>query len=107
MLALLLLISSSVSAKSFIAHDFQDNQTENLNKAAHSFHENMLQPQVVHVSITSEHSGKPVHTALNDLFYSESNHLVLQPLGQTNVVLQDANRCESVSKLLFPFHVFW
>lgn len=108
MLTLLLLISYSVSAGTTSAtNHLQDNPIENLNKAEHSFHKNMLQPQVVHVSMLPEHSVKPVQAAYSDLFYSESNSLLLQPTEQTNLVLQDADRCESVSRLLFPFHSFW
>ncbi len=107
MLALLLLSSSSVSAKSFSANEFQDKGTVTLNKAEHSFHKNMLQPQVMHVSALPEHSAKPLPFAFSALFCSESINLSSQPTGQANVFIQDVNRCESVSRLLFPFHNFW
>jgi hypothetical protein len=102
-----LLISSSVSAKSFIANEFQDKGKETLHKADHSFHKNMLQTQVMHVSALPEHSAKPLAVAYSTLCYSEITNLSLQPTGQANVFIQDLNRCESVSRLLFPFHYFW
>ena len=107
MLALLLLINSTVSAKSFIANEFQDKGNVTLNKSEHSFHKNMLQPQVVHVSITSEPSVKPINSGFVALLFNEKTSLVLKPNEQANVILQDADRCESVSRLLFPFHIFW
>lgn len=107
-LALLLLISYSVIAKpTVIPNGLQDQGTVSFNKAEQSFHKNMLQPQVVHVSMMPEHSVKPINTAYGDLFYCDSTCLLLQPTTQTHLILQDANRCESVSRLLFPFHFFW
>lgn len=107
MLTLLLFISSSVSAKSFSVNEFQNKGKETLNKVDHSFHKNMLQPQVIHVTITSEPSVKPINFGFVALLFDEKALLAVKSSGQTNELLQDANRCESVSKLLFPFHNFW
>lgn len=108
LLALLLLIGYSVAAKASIAtNEFQDTRKVIVDKAENSFHKNMLQPQVVHVSMTPEHSVKTVHSGYFGLLFSESNPLLLKPFGQTQTILQDMDRCESVSRLLFPFHYFW
>lgn len=108
MLALLLLISYSVVAKTAVTtNEFQDKETLTLNKAQHSFHKNMLQTQVMHVSIASEHLVKPSNSGYVALLFNDKASLLLQTSRQKNTFLQDVNRCESVSKLLFPFHDFW
>lgn len=100
--------ASSVKAGTFATNNQSTSErTLTLNKEESAFHKNMLQPQVVHVSAMPEHIVKSVNSGFAVLFYSERKHLLLQPNGQTNVFLQDANRCESVSRLLFPFHYFW
>jgi hypothetical protein len=107
LLALLLLTGFSVIAKTVGNTEFQEQQTKNLNKTAHTFHKNMLQPQVVHITIMPEHSVKPVNPGFGVFFYSDTTLLLLQPTPQVNVILQDENRCESVSHFLFPYHFFW
>ncbi|UPT71902.1 MAG: hypothetical protein M0D53_06260 [Flavobacterium sp. JAD_PAG50586_2] len=108
LLALLLLISYSVAAKVSIAtNEFQDTRKAIVDKAENFFHKNMLQPQVVHVGMTPEHSVKTVHSGYFGLLFSDGSPLVLKPFGQTQTILQDMDRCESVSRLLFPFHYFW
>ncbi|MCF6131677.1 hypothetical protein [Flavobacterium wongokense] len=107
LLTLVLLISSSVSAKSFIANGFQDEGTVTINNAGQSFHKNMLQPQLVHVNVTTEHTVKPISLGYTALLFNEKTSLTLKPSGPTSLILQDVDRCESVSKLLFPFHYFW
>ena len=107
-LALLLLISFSVVSKAAVTtNEFQNQRKVSVSATDYSFHKNMLQPQVVHVSMVLEHSAKPLQSGAAVLFYSDIISLPLQPLGQIQVSLQDVNRCESVSKLLFPFHYFW
>lgn len=108
LLALLLFISYSVAAKASIATDeFQDTRKVVVDKAGDTFHKNMLQPQVVHVGMTPEHSLKTVHSGYLGLLFSDSITLQLSVVGQTQSILQDVDRCESVSRLLFPFHYFW
>lgn len=108
LLALLLFISYSVSGKVSIAtNEFQDTRKVTVDKSEHSFHKNMLQPQVVHVSIMPEHSLKTVQSSYLALLLNDSITLQFEPVGQTQSILQDVNRCESVSRLLFPFHCFW
>lgn len=108
LLALLLFISYSVAAKaSVFTNEFQDTRKVIVDKAEHYFHKNMLQPQVVHVSMMPEHSLKTVHSGYLGLLFNDSITSLLQPVGQTQTILQDVNRCESVSRLLFPFHNFW
>lgn len=107
-LALLLLASCSVVAKNGnAANEFQQHQSLKLNKTADNLHKNMLQPQVVHVSILTEHPVKPIASGLGILFIGFQSHLLLQPTLLANEILQDADRCESVSKFLFPYHFFW
>lgn len=108
MLTLLMLISYSVTAKSVgYTAEFQKNRALTLSKPADSFHKNMLQPQVVHVTMMMEHLGKVVHPIVGILFTGYDTDLLSLPSAQTHVLLQDANRCESVSPLLFPYHFFW
>ncbi|MCF6129306.1 hypothetical protein L1S35_06445 [Flavobacterium sp. AS60] len=108
LLSLLLLFSFSVTARTAIAaNESSDNRKETFHKADHSFHKNMLQPQVMQVTVMPEHSAKPLAVAYSTLYCSESINLSLQPTRQANVFIQDVNRCESVSRLLFPFHYFW
>lgn len=107
LLALLLLISCSVSAKTFTANEIQKKGTVTLNKAEDSIHKNMLQPQTAYVSISNEHLAKPMSFGYVALFFNEGAVSTLNPIGKTATFLQDADRCESVSRLLFPFHNFW
>ena len=107
-LALLMLISYSVTAKSVsFTNEFQEHKTLSLNKSADSFHKNMLQPQVAHVSMMMEHPFKLVNPIVGVLFTGYATDLLSLPTAQTNVILQDVNRCKSVSPLLFPYHFFW
>lgn len=107
LLALLLLISGSVSAKSFAANEMQEKGTFTLNQAEDSIHKNMLQPQTVSVGISSEHLAKPIPLGYAALLFNENSFSTVKPIGKTTTFLQDADRCESVSRLLFPFHIFW
>ncbi len=105
---LLLLISGSMAAKSVrTVNEFQQQPKESLNKTESGLHTNMLQPHVIHVNAIPEHLLKQVHSGFGILFFSDTNLLLLQPLLPTKVILQDVNRCESVSQLLFPYHFFW
>ena len=107
-LALLLFVSYSVAAKTSIAtNEFQDTQKVTVDKADYSFHKNMLQPQVVHISMMPEHSLKTVHSGFLGLLSADNITFQLLSIGQTQTILQDVNRCENVSRLLFPSHYFW
>lgn len=106
-LTFLLLLSSSVSAKALAAYELPQNGALAINKAEHSFHKNMLEPQTVHVSITNEHLAKPTSLGYVTLLSNGSSLSTLKPIGKATAFLQDADRCESVSRLLFPFHNFW
>ncbi|MGC4041156.1 MAG: hypothetical protein QM710_10315 [Flavobacterium sp.] len=108
LLALLLLFGFTAAAKPAVAkNEFHEKGALSLNKIENSFHKNMLQPQVVHVNMVTEDSVKPISSGYAVLFFYENTALSLPLTGQTNQTLQDCNRCESVSKLLFPFHYFW
>lgn len=108
LLALLLLISNIAVAKPTIAKNgLPEKGALSLNKTEQAFHKNMLQPQVVHFSTGSEDSVKPITPGYATLFFDGTASFLQQAAGQANQILQDADRCESVSKLLFPFHYFW
>lgn len=72
-----------------------------------SLHKEGLQPQIPSIRIISEHQAKPVVFGYFALSYETNVSLVLGYSGPTQVLLQDANRCESVSRFLFPHHFFW
>lgn len=114
LLALLLLISYTAVAKPTVSkNELPEKGALNLSKTEHCHaepveaHKNMLQPQVVHLSTGSEDSVKPITSAYVALPFYGTASFSLQATGQANQILQDADRCESVSKLLFPFHYFW
>jgi hypothetical protein len=105
---LLLLFSNLVVAKSAMVVAPQDSKEVSLFNAGHSFTKDLLQPQGVSTAgVASEQAAKPMPFGYAALAYDESIRLVLGYVGTTTEVLQDANRCESVSRLLFPFHIFW
>jgi len=105
---LLLLLSNPVAAKTIMADDSaQDAKTVTLLKADEVIHKDGLQPQVPSVRIISEHHAKPINFGYAALSDDDSASLVLGYVGSTQVLLQDANRCESVSRLIFPYHFFW
>ncbi len=106
--ALLLLVSFSASAGTTITvAESHNKRAVMLDKEGFSFHKNMLQPQVVHVSMMPEQSIKPILIGYNAILYPGSTYLPVQPIGRVKLFIQDADRCESVSRLLFPFHSFW
>lgn len=106
--ALLLLFSFSASAGTPIdVSQSHNKRTVTLDKAAHSFHNNMLQPQVAHVNSMPEQSVKPILSSYSAFFDTGSTYLPVQPTGRAKLFVQDADRCEGVSRLLFPFHTFW
>lgn len=105
---LLLFISCSAMAKPIDAQkDFSEKGTLSLNEARHTFHKNMLQPQTLHVTIANEHPVKSISLGYAVLFLQEQTVFAVKARSKTTAILQDENRCESVSKLLFPFHNFW
>lgn len=106
--ALLLLISYSVAAKPILnVTEFQKQGKTAFNKVENAAHKNMLQPQVVHVTMMPEHTVNPANPSYFASTFTEESSSELSSNGQTTIILQDANRCESVSRLLFPFHIFW
>ena len=106
MLALLLLISGSVSAKAAVTTmDFQN--PASLNKAGYELHKNMLQPQFVHITASTEHSAKPTLFGYAAALFNENARTAARPTLTPSLFLQDADRCETVSRLLFPYHIFW
>lgn len=107
LLALLLFVSFSVTAKTdMVTNEFPQKKVL-FGKTEHSFHKNMLQPQVVHVTVATEHSIKPISPVYFGFLSNVNISLVPCSLGRTSSIFQDVDRCESVSRLLFPFHNFW
>lgn len=107
-LLLLLLLSNPVAAKTVMANkDCQESKVVTVFEADDVVHKDGLQPQAPSVRVISEHHAKPISFGYTALFYDGSVSLVLGYVGSTQVLLQDANRCESVSRFLFPYHFFW
>jgi hypothetical protein len=105
---LLLLFSTMAVAKTAMMVAPETSKEVSLFKAGHSFTKDLLQPQALSTAgVTTEHAAKPMPFGYAVLEYAESTRLGLGYVGTTTTVLQDANRCESVSRLLFPFHIFW
>jgi len=105
---LLLLFSNLAVANSAMVITPETAKEVSLFKAGHSFTKDLLQPQGLSTAgATSEHAAKPMPFGFAVLEYAASTRLVLGYVGTTTVILQDANRCESVSRLLFPYHIFW
>src|SRR4051812_16307900 len=104
--ALLVLISYSVAAKDPGTITEFHQQQLSLNKAADSVHENMLQTAIVHISMVSAQPVKAANPGFGILAGSCNVCLLLHPAAPA-IVTQDADRCESVSRLLFPYHIFW
>ncbi|MGL2966693.1 hypothetical protein [Flavobacterium sp. XGLA_31] len=67
----------------------------------------LLQPQVLLVRVGVEHAAKPMPSGdvvlTGSLILSRAVHYS----GTATTVLQDVDRCESVSRYLFPYHFFW
>ena len=103
---LFLLVSNPVAARTIAACSDQDSKTETFFKAGDSVHKDGLQPQAPSVRIISEQHAKPLSLGWPVTEY-ENACLVLGYTGNTVFLLQDVNRCESVSRFLFPYHIFW
>ncbi|TBX69140.1 hypothetical protein EZL74_07105 [Flavobacterium silvisoli] len=105
---LLLLFSNLTVANTAMVIAPKGSKEVSLFKAGHSFTKDLLQPQGLSTArLTSEQVAKPMPFGYTVLQYDEITRLVLGFLGTTTAVLQDTNRCESVSRLLFPYHFFW
>lgn len=108
LLTLLLLTTYSVAGTSMGTTALvQRPSTENLNDSESDFHRNMLQQQVVHLTAQPEQGGKLLHSGFGILPVSSTHFSAVQPTTSATTILQDVNRCESVSRLLFPYHFFW
>ena len=104
----LLLFSNGAIANTLMPFEYnQDSKAVTLYQTEDAIHKDSLQPQVPSVRILSEHQAKPLSLGYPVSEYNESTSLVLGYVGPTQVLLQDANRCESVSRFLFPYHFFW
>jgi len=105
---LLLLFSTGAIAKSAVGvtHS-QAVKTLSLTKAQHRLSKDLLQPQSGTSRLLTEHSDTPVVSGYAVLSSNNGKYLLLGYVGTTVALLQDTNRCESVSRLLFPYHIFW
>lgn len=107
-LLVLLLFSNGAFANTLMPFEgSQDSKAVMLYQTGDTLHKDGLQPQVPSGRILSEHQAKPFSLGYPVFEYDESTRLVLGYVGPTVVFLQDANRCESVSRFLFPYHFFW
>jgi len=65
-----------------------------------------IQPQAEHHVVSENKTIGVFHAKwFNDTFSLNTGFSNLKPVQK--FLLQDANRCESVSLLIFPFHFFW
>ena len=85
----------------------QQCKTVTLFETEDSIHKEGLQPQIPSVRILTEHQSKPISFGYPELIYEVNVDLVKGFTGLTQVLIQDANRCESVSRFLFSYHFFW
>lgn len=106
---LLLLFCQPIEAKVRCGIEQRQNlETASLFKTENLLHEDMLQTQAMSLRVASEHSVKAFSFGYATLPYSEKGYPVyLEFSGTAIVFIQDENRCESVSCLLFPYHFFW
>lgn len=103
-LALLLLFSPAVLAKTVLIEK-QKAKTEL--KSGHSFHKEHLRQQTHHIGITTERtSSVKVYDNLG-FFMPDGYHYKFVTIDRLYLNKQDANRCQSVSIHLFPYHFFW
>lgn len=109
----ILVFSAIVAVLFFISHEKKAISIETAAEKPQSFYGDeglhslaFIQPQAEHHVVSENKTGS--------VFYANwfSSHInfkavfkVLNPLQK--YFLQDANRCESVSMLIFPFHFFW
>lgn len=104
----LLLLGNGPFANTVMSFDkAQQSKAVTLFEAEDTLHKEGLQPQIPSVRIISEHQAKPISFGYPELAYEVNIGLALGFTGPTQVLLQDANRCESVSRFLFPYHFFW
>src|SRR6478672_6919604 len=108
LLTLLLLTGYSVAGKSVsTTSDFKPHTSERFNTSESDFHRNMLQTQVVHITALPDTGGKLLVSGFGMLPFSTPGLVAAVPFTPTTNFLQDVDRCESVSRLLFPYHFFW
>ena len=104
---LLLLMSNGAVANTSVPESTSEKKTETFLKTGQTLHKDGLQPEVLSVRVLLEHPAKSIsfgYAVVND--YPSSN-LVCIYAGPTVLLVQDTNRCESVSRFLFPYHFFW
>ncbi|SDJ70888.1 hypothetical protein [Flavobacterium noncentrifugens] len=109
----ILVFSAIVAALFFISYEKQILVIEVTSEKPQSFYGDeglhslaFIQPQAEHHVVSENKTG--------NVFYAKwfSNHIGFKPIFKVlnpfkTFFLQDANRCESVSLLIFPFHFFW
>ncbi|WP_284652415.1 hypothetical protein [Flavobacterium terrisoli] len=104
----LLLFGNSAFANTVMPFgEQQESKAVTLYKAVETLHKDGLQPQVPSVRIISEQQAKSFSLGYPVIGLYESVRLVPGYVGPTVVLLQDADRCKSVSRFLFPYHFFW
>ncbi|MGV3698245.1 hypothetical protein [Flavobacterium sp.] len=108
LLALWLLVSYTAVAKPLAyKNEFLEKRGYLLTKAAHSFHQHMLQCQLAHFGMFTQDTSKIKGSGYFALLFEQHISRIPKPIGQANQISQDTNRCETVSSLLFPYHIFW
>ncbi|WP_162126107.1 hypothetical protein [Flavobacterium phycosphaerae] len=105
---LLLLVSNFAVAKTVgPISDAQETKTVMLVKGKHALTKELLQPQVLTVRTGVEPTAKPMPAGYVAITSDDELTLAINAVGTTTILLQDVNRCQSVSLLLFPYHIFW
>ena len=104
---LLLLVSNTAVAGNTASTQDLASKPVTIFDASETLHKNMLQPQAMSLRVLSEHTIKPI--SFGDFVFPATpiSATTYQFTKPTVAFSQDADRCESVSRLLFPFHVFW
>ncbi|MGV9003431.1 hypothetical protein [Flavobacterium sp.] len=103
-LALLLLFSPSALAKT-VTLDKTKAKTEL--KSGNSIHKEHLHQQTYTIGVSSERTASiKVYGNLGFFIVDGYHHKYFQK-DRLYLNKQDANRCESVSIHLFPYHFFW
>ncbi len=106
-LLILLLLGYPVAGISAVPPDGKTHQTESLYTSRQHLHQDLLQPQVIHINVATDHLVKLSNPGFALLFFQNHGFLPFLSLEPAKTILQDTDHCENVSKLLFPYHFFW
>jgi len=109
----ILILSAIVAALFFVTNGKQDLAASiAVEKSESSYNDEglhalaFIQPQADHHVVSENKSGNAFFAkTIHNPFVLATGFVVSKPLQK--LLFQDSNRCESVSLLIFPFHLFW